>query len=115
MTRHVDRGRLSLSYVQLHRVAQRARAPALFTGPLSDQRQDSVWVSADPPAGGGNVGGSVEAVEADGEVTERGHHLWAVTGPDLGVILGESHVPNLLRGSACGSVTPVGSFPLLVG
>jgi len=27
-------------------------------------------------------------VEADGEVTERGHDLWAVTGPDLGVVLG---------------------------
>jgi hypothetical protein len=35
------------------------RASALFTGPLSDQRQDSVWVSDDPPAGGGNVGGSL--------------------------------------------------------
>jgi hypothetical protein len=39
------------------------RAPALFTGPLSDQRQDSVWVSADPPAGGGNVGGSNRVIE----------------------------------------------------
>jgi len=36
-------------------------------------------------------------VEADGEVTERGHHLWAVTGPDLGVILGESHVTNPVK------------------
>ena len=34
----------------------------------------------------------MEAVEADGEVAERGHDLWTVTGPDLGVVLGESHV-----------------------
>ena len=70
-----------------------SRAPALFTGLLSDQRQDSVWVSADPPAGGADVGGSVQAVETDGDDTERGHDLWAVTGTDLAVVLGEGHVP----------------------
>jgi hypothetical protein len=53
-------------------------------------------------------------VEADGEVAEGGHDLWAVTSMDLAVVLGEGHVPHLLRGSACGSVTSVGSFPLLV-
>jgi hypothetical protein len=35
----------------------------------------------------------VQAVEADGEVTERGHDLWAVTSQDLAVVLGEGHVP----------------------
>ena len=35
----------------------------------------------------------MQAVEADGEVTERGHDLWAVTGPELGVVLSEGHVP----------------------
>jgi hypothetical protein len=49
----------------------------LLIVPLSDQGQDSVWASADPAAGGGDVGGSGEAVEADGEVAQAGHDLGA--------------------------------------
>ena len=33
-------------------------------------------------------------MEADGEVAEGGHDLWAVTGPDLGMVLGEGHVAD---------------------
>ena len=37
---------------------------------------------------------SGKAVEADGEIAERGHDLWAVAGPDLGVVLRESHITD---------------------
>lgn len=40
--------------------------------------KDAVWVSADPAAGGGDVGGSAQAVEAGGEVAQGGHDLWAM-------------------------------------
>ena len=50
---------LFCSLADVFRLHLGGRAPALFTGPLSDQRQDSVWVFADTSAGGGNVGGSV--------------------------------------------------------
>ena len=30
-------------------------------------------MAVDPAAGGGDIGGSVQAVEADGEVAQRGH------------------------------------------
>src|SRR3954447_13096387 len=43
---------------------------------------------------GGDVRGACQAQDADDEVAEGGHDLWSCTGADLGVVLGEGHVPH---------------------
>src|SRR5829696_2889805 len=43
---------------------------------------------------GGDVGGAVEAEQADRGVAQGGHHVWAGAGADLGAVLVEGDVPD---------------------
>ena len=51
-------------------------------------------MAADVAAGGGDVGGAVESVGADGEVAQGRHDGGAVAGADLGVVFGEDDVAD---------------------
>jgi hypothetical protein len=51
-------------------------------------------MSADVSAGGGDVGGAGESVDADGQVAQGGHGGGAGAGADLGVVLGEGDVAD---------------------
>ena len=48
--------------------------------------------------GGGDVGGAGEAVQADRQVAQGGHDLWAGAGADLGEVFGEGDVADRVQG-----------------
>lgn len=47
--------------------------------------------------GGGDVGAAVLAVDADGEVVQAGHGAGQVSGADLGVVLAEGLVADVVQ------------------
>ena len=51
-------------------------------------------MAADVAAGGGDVGGPDESVDADGEVAQGRHDRGAIAGAHLGVIFGEDDVAD---------------------
>jgi hypothetical protein len=77
---------------------------------LCEQVNGSQGVASGVTASGGDVGGAGEAVSADCEVAQYGHHGGAVSGADLGEVLGEDDIAHLLQG--CGPVAKA-DFPRL--
>ncbi len=71
--------------------------------------------SAAQGAGDGGDAGAVVggADQADRDVAQGGHHAGGAAGADLGAVLIEGGVTDLLRGSACGSGASVGGFPFV--
>ena len=54
-------------------------------------------MAAEPSTGRGDVGGAGPAVRADDEVAQGGHDRGAVAGADLGEVLGEGDVADLVQ------------------
>jgi len=54
-------------------------------------------MSGDSAGRGGDVGGAVTAVDADGEVAEGRHDRWSVAGADLGRVLAQGHVADPMQ------------------
>jgi hypothetical protein len=50
------------------------------------------------PQAGGDVGAPREAKSADGEVAPGGHGARCGAGPELGGVLGEPHVSDVVQG-----------------
>lgn len=55
--------------------------------------------------GGGDVGGSGGAVQADHQVAQGGHHPAGRPGTDLGQVFGEGHVADPTQGVLDAAVT----------
>lgn len=55
-------------------------------------------VSGCPSEAGGDVAGAGQAEISDREVSEGGHRSGGVSGPQLGGVLGEGDVPDVVQG-----------------
>ena len=77
-------------------------------------------MTGDVPAGGGDVGRTGTAVNADGEVAQAGHHGRSVSYPDLGEVFGEDDVADPVQAIfdtpvGAGDVGEFGSAELVLG
>src|SRR5665811_505640 len=70
------------------------RVPLDLTDTGQQQCEGAVGVSGVVPEGLGDVGGPGQAEQADGQVPQGGHHLWAVAGANLAEVFTEGHVAD---------------------
>jgi hypothetical protein len=56
-----------------------------------------VWVAGVVAQGSGEVGWSRPAQHADGQVAQGCHHAWAAAGAELGGVLGEGDIADMMQ------------------